>query len=153
MDAEKRANLESHGWKFGDATEFLQLNAAERELIEIRQHLAGETKRLRERQGLNQSDLGKRISTTQPRVALIEAAAKEVSLDQIAKAFFALGGRVSFVVPSDEGSVEALVGKAPGAVRTKSPKAGPGGRGKFIQVAIGPPVEKAKAVRKRKVKS
>jgi transcriptional regulator with XRE-family HTH domain len=51
---------------------------------------------LRQAFRLSQKDLGARLKTTQPRVAKIERAASDVSMDQLIRAFTAAGGK--FVV-------------------------------------------------------
>jgi ribosome-binding protein aMBF1 (putative translation factor) len=95
MDAAKRKKLEAAGWKVGDAADFLGMSDEERQLLEARIYLARAIRSQRERAGLSQKQLAARIHTTQPRVAKIERAARDVSLDQLVRAFAAAGGKFS----------------------------------------------------------
>lgn len=95
MDAEKRKALEAAGWRFGDAADFLKMSAEERQLLDARVEAALAVRRQRKALKLSQKQLADRIKTTQPRVAKIERAAPDVSLDQILRAFAAAGGRIA----------------------------------------------------------
>ncbi len=94
MDSAKRKILEAAGWKVGDAAEFLKMNDAERQVLDARVKLALAVRRQREARHLSQKALGLRLGTSQPRVAKIERAPSDVSLDQLMRAFAALGGRI-----------------------------------------------------------
>ena len=94
MDAKKRKALEAAGWKAGDAADFLELNAEERQLLDTRVSLALAIRRQREAIELSQKELGARLNTSQPRIAKIERAASDVSLDQLVRAFTAAGGKI-----------------------------------------------------------
>jgi predicted XRE-type DNA-binding protein len=94
MDAMKRKALEAAGWKVGDAADFLEMSEEERQLLDARVSLALAIRRLREALAMSQKELGARLKTSQPRVARIERAASDVSLDQLVRAFAAAGGRV-----------------------------------------------------------
>ena len=94
MDVRKRKQLEAKGWKFGDAADFLELPEDERQLLEARIKLAMAVREQRESNHLSQKELAKLIETSQPRVARIERAASDVSLDQLVRAFAAVGGKV-----------------------------------------------------------
>ena len=94
MDAAKRKALQAAGWKIGDAADFLEMTGAERQLLDARVELALAVRRQREARNLTQKELGVRINTSQPRIAKIERAATDVSLDQLVKAFTAAGGRI-----------------------------------------------------------
>src|SRR3990172_1302297 len=96
MDARKRKALEAAGWKVGDAADFLEMSAEERQLLDARVELALAIRRQRLALRLSQKELGARLKTTQPRVAKIERAASDVSMDQLVRAFTAAGGK--FVV-------------------------------------------------------
>jgi ribosome-binding protein aMBF1 (putative translation factor) len=100
MDATKRKALEAAGWKVGDAADFLGMSAEERQLLDARVKLATAIRQLRLARGLSQKDLGAKLKTTQPRVAKIERAASDVSMDQLIRAFTAAGGK--FVVRSSK---------------------------------------------------
>ncbi len=94
MDAAKRKALEAAGWKVGDAADFLEMSAEERQLLDTRVSLALAIRRQREALKLSQKQLGARLKTSQPRVAKIERAAADVSLDQLVRAFTAAGGKI-----------------------------------------------------------
>ncbi len=125
MDSAKRSRLEAAGWKLGDAADFLQMTDGERQVLDARVKLALAVRRQREAQHLSQKALGLRLGTSQPRVAKIERAASDVSLDQLMRAFTAAGGRivvtdtavkankrgVNMKLPKDTLMVEAYVSK------------------------------------------
>src|SRR6478672_6675616 len=94
MDARKRKMLESAGWKVGDAADFLEMNFEERQLLDARVELALAIRRQREAVHLSQKQLGARLKTSQPRIAKIERAASDVSMDQLVRAFTAAGGKI-----------------------------------------------------------
>ncbi len=94
MDAAKRKALQAAGWKIGNAADFLGMSDAERQLLDARVELALAVRRQRESQNLTQKELGVKINTSQPRIAKIERAATDVSLDQLVKAFTAAGGSI-----------------------------------------------------------
>jgi ribosome-binding protein aMBF1 (putative translation factor) len=94
MDATKRTALESAGWKIGDAADFCQMSDEERQLLDARVSIALAIRRQREALDLSQKELGARLKTSQPRVAKIERAASDVSLDQLVRALTAAGGRI-----------------------------------------------------------
>jgi predicted XRE-type DNA-binding protein len=94
MDATKRKALEAAGWKVGDAADFLEMSAEERQLLDARVELAQAVRRQREALRLSQKQLGEKLKTSQPRVAKIERAASDVSLDQLVRAFTAAGGKI-----------------------------------------------------------
>lgn len=101
MEIAKRKALEAAGWKFGEAADFLEFSEEERQLLDARVELALAIKRQREASLLTQKQLGAKLKTTQPRVAKIERAAPDVSLDQMVRAFAAAGGKL--VVKSNRG--------------------------------------------------
>ena len=94
MDAEKRKALEEAGWRFGDAADFLAMSDEERQMLDVRVEAALAVRRQRESQKLSQKQLAGRIKTSQPRIAKIERAAPDVSLDQMLRAFAAAGGQI-----------------------------------------------------------
>jgi transcriptional regulator with XRE-family HTH domain len=94
LSAAKRKALEAAGWKIGDAADFLEMSDEERQLLDARVELALAVRRQREAGRLSQQQLAARMKTSQPRVAKIERAAPDVSLDQIVRAFTAAGGKL-----------------------------------------------------------
>lgn len=94
MDATKRKAIEAAGWKIGDAADFLGMSDEERQLLDTRVELAMAVRRQREAVHLSQKQLGAMLKTSQPRVAKIERAASDVSMDQLIRAFTAAGGKI-----------------------------------------------------------
>jgi len=94
MEAVKRKALEAAKWKVGDVAEFLGLSDEERQWLDARAELALAVRRQRESRHLSQKQLGALLKTSQPRVAKIERAASDVSLDQLVRAFTAAGGKI-----------------------------------------------------------
>ena len=94
MDAAKRKAIEAAGWKVGDAADFLQMSREERQLLETRVALALAIREHRKAANLSQKQLGARLKTSQPRVAKIERAAPDVSMDQLVRALAAAGGTI-----------------------------------------------------------
>ena len=94
MNVTKRKAIEAAGWKVGDAADFLEMSDEERQLLDTRVELALAVRRQREAQHLSQKQLGAMLKTSQPRVAKIERAASDVSMDQLVRAFTAAGGKI-----------------------------------------------------------
>jgi ribosome-binding protein aMBF1 (putative translation factor) len=94
MESQKRKALEAAGWKAGDAANFLGMNDEERQVLDARVKLAQAIRRQREARHSSQKTLATKPGTSQPRVAKIERAASDVSLDQLMRAFAAVGGRI-----------------------------------------------------------
>lgn len=101
MDATKRKEIEAAGWKVGDAADFLGMSADERQLLDARVAIARAIRLQRESVNMSQKELGERMKTSQPRVAKIERAASDVSLDQLVHALKAAGAKI--VVRSETG--------------------------------------------------
>ena len=91
LSKERKAKLQKAGFKVGTVQEFLGLSDAEMVIIEMRIALGKKIRVAREQQKLTQSDLAKRIRSSQPRVAKIEAGEEGVSLDLMTKAALAVG--------------------------------------------------------------
>jgi predicted XRE-type DNA-binding protein len=94
MDTTKRKAIEAAGWKVGDAADFLGMSDEERQLLDTRVELALAVRRQRKAVHLSQKQLGAMLKTSQPRVAKIERAASDVSMDQLVRAFTAAGGKI-----------------------------------------------------------
>jgi DNA-binding XRE family transcriptional regulator len=91
MELTKRQKLEAAGWKVGNTAEFLQLSPAEIEIIEIRLSLSRSLKELRQQKQLSQTELASDISSSQSRVAKMEAGDPSVSIDLLIKSLLSLG--------------------------------------------------------------
>ena len=91
MNRAKQKKLEAKGWKFGTAQEFLELTPQEAEIVEMRLNLANTFKEIRKRKRLNQTKVAVMISSSQSRVAKLEAGDPSVSLDHYMKSLIALG--------------------------------------------------------------
>ena len=91
MDSEKRKRLETAGWAVGDASDFLGLNPAEAELVELKIQLALLVKEQRKIHNLSQNALAKKMGSSQSRVAKIESGDPSVSLDLIFRALLTSG--------------------------------------------------------------
>ena len=98
MDREKRKALAAAGFRIGDAADFLELTEEERRLVELRVGLARAVRHRRELLNLSQKQVAARIKSSQPRVAKIEAAAPDVSLDQMFRGLFAVGGSLEDLI-------------------------------------------------------
>jgi predicted XRE-type DNA-binding protein len=94
MNKEQKRALEVAGWVSGDAEDFLELTPEERQLVELRVAVIRGIRARRKQQKLTQTDLAKRMRTSQPRVAKLEAGSPDISLDQMLRGYFALGGTV-----------------------------------------------------------
>lgn len=91
MRSDKRQKLERAGWAIGDAGEFLRLSDDDRRFIETKLALAAGLRQWRERLGLTQTAVAKRLGSSQSRVAKMEAADKTVSTDLLLRSLFRLG--------------------------------------------------------------
>ncbi len=94
MDATKLKAIGAAGWKVGDAADFLEMTAEERQLLDARVELARAIRLQRQAVHMSQKQLGEKMNTSQPRVAKIERAASDVSLDQLVRALTAAGGKI-----------------------------------------------------------
>jgi len=82
METNKRKALVAAGWAVGDAADFLEMSEAERQLLDARTQMAAAVREARTISNLSQKELGKRLKTSQPRIAKIERAAPDVSFNQ-----------------------------------------------------------------------
>ncbi len=91
MNAAKKKRLEAAGFKVGSVREFLNLSADEMALINLKIRLIRMLRPAREAAGITQHELAARIGSSQSRVAKMESASPDVSLDLICKSLLALG--------------------------------------------------------------
>lgn len=104
MDKSKKNRLAAAGWRSGNAADLLELTVEEAEFIELKLALADYLRDLRTRNSWTQSQVARRLGSSQSRVAKMEAADGSVSLDLLVKSLLALG--VSRV------EVGSVIGKA-----------------------------------------
>ena len=93
MNARNRKRLQASGWKVGSAREFLGLLDEEAAFVELKLTLRESLKKCRTSQGLSQSELAKRLSSSQSRVAKMEASDPAASIDLLIRALFAAGAK------------------------------------------------------------
>lgn len=91
MQANKRAKLETAGWKIGNTADFLNLTADESMYIEMKLALSRSLRERRLSKKLSQIELAKMIHSSQSRIAKMEAGDPSVSIDLIMKSLLALG--------------------------------------------------------------
>jgi transcriptional regulator with XRE-family HTH domain len=92
MDREKKRALAAAGFRIGDAADFLGLTEAERRYVELRVKLSQAVRRRREGLRLTQEQLARKLDSSQSRIAKLEAASADVSLDLLFRGLFAVGG-------------------------------------------------------------
>ena len=95
MKQSKKRRLERAGWVVSDTAEFLGLSAEEKRFVELKLALAEGVRQFRERRGLTQAALAKRLGSSQSRVAKMEAADASVSVDLLIRSLFGIGAKTS----------------------------------------------------------
>ncbi len=98
MTPEKQKRLEASGYVVGDIQDFLGLTPEEVQLIDLRIRVAHAIKVAREKAGITQAQLAKKIGSSQPRIAVAEMAGKGASLDLLFRGLFAAGGKLETVL-------------------------------------------------------
>ena len=91
MKSDNREKLHKAGWKIGSVEEFLSLPPEESAFIEMKLALCDSVRSLRIKKRLSQTEFAKLISSSQSRVAKIEAGDSSVSLDLVMKSLLSLG--------------------------------------------------------------
>ncbi len=91
MQKSKREKLKKVGYRLTDTKSFLGLNEAEAALVELKVNLTERLKEIRLKKNISQVELAKLLGSSQSRVAKIEKASADVTLDLIYKALFILG--------------------------------------------------------------
>jgi len=91
MDKAKQKRLEAKGWKVGTTADFLRLSPEEARYIELKLALSEHLKKRRMRKKLTQEQLAKMMSSSQSRVAKMEAGDPTVSLDLLVRSLLTLG--------------------------------------------------------------
>ena len=104
MDKRKQKRLEAAGWKVGDAAEFLELTPEEAEYVELKLALGSYLRDIRRTNHWTQTQLAKRIGSSQSRVAKMEVADPSVTVDLLVKSLLSVGAS-----PKDVGRVISAV--------------------------------------------
>ena len=91
MKKNKQAKLEAAGWTVGSVQDFLGLSDAEAALIEMKLALSRTLRDRRQRRGVSQVELAKRLRSSQSRVAKMEAGDPSVSMDLLVSSLLVLG--------------------------------------------------------------
>lgn len=91
MENAKKKRLEVAGWKVGSADEFLGLTPEEAAFVEVKLALSSQLKAQRLKRGISQTQLARRLGSSQSRVAKMEAADPTVSVDLLLRGLIASG--------------------------------------------------------------
>jgi len=91
MDKKKRERLEAAGWTVGTVEQFLDLTPEESALIELRLRLSKALKKRRQTLGWSQQKFANDLSSSQSRVAKMEADDPSVSIDLLIRGLMATG--------------------------------------------------------------
>jgi DNA-binding XRE family transcriptional regulator len=91
MRTTKKRRLLARGWAVGDAREFLDLTAEEAAFVELKLALADHLRQRRLKRGMTQTQLAKRLESSQSRVAKMEAGDRSVSLDLLVRSLLTVG--------------------------------------------------------------
>ena len=107
MKKRKRDKLKAAGWAVGSVQDFLGLSDAEAALIEMKMALSRTLRDRRQRRGVSQVELAKRLRSSQSRVAKMEAGDPSVSIDLLVNSLLVLGAcpaDLAKAIRSGEGS-------------------------------------------------
>lgn len=104
VDKSKQKRLEAAGWKVGDASEVLELSPEEMEYVELKLALGNYLRDIRRERRWTQTQLAKRLGSSQSRVAKMEVADCSVTVDLLVKSLFSIGAS-----PKDVGRVISAV--------------------------------------------
>lgn len=104
MKKSKRRKLRAAGWAVGSVQEFLGLSDADAALIEMKLALSRTLRDCRQRRGLSQVELAKRLRSSQSRVAKMEAGDPSVSMDLLVSSLLVLGASLTELAKAIRGS-------------------------------------------------
>lgn len=93
MKKSKCEKLKAAGWAVGSVQEFLGLSDADAALIEMKLSLSRSLRDRRQRCGVSQVELAKRLRSSQSRVAKMEAGDPSVSMDLLVSSLLVLGAK------------------------------------------------------------
>ena len=91
MRKAKRRKLEGAGWRVGSVRDFLRLNDEEAAYVELKLALSRSLRRWRTQHGVTQTELAKRLRSSQSRIAKMEAADTSVSIDLLVRSLLSVG--------------------------------------------------------------
>lgn len=91
MDSSKRKRLVAAGWRIGSSSDFLELSPAEETLVDMKLALGLRLREERARQQLTQTELAKRMGSSQSRVAKMELGDPGTTLDLLVQGLLAVG--------------------------------------------------------------
>lgn len=91
MNKTQRTKLEAQGWQVGEAADFLALTPEEAAYVDLKLALTEALRTRRAAKHLTQTDLAKRLGSSQSRVAKMEAGDPSVSVDLLLRSLLALG--------------------------------------------------------------
>jgi DNA-binding XRE family transcriptional regulator len=91
MTPQKKQKLQRLGYRVTDAKAFLNLSDEEMALIDLKISLIKKLRDVRKSKMITQKTLAKLLRSSQPRVAMLERGAADVSLDLICRALLVLG--------------------------------------------------------------
>ena len=97
MDKAKLDRLRAAGWRSGDAADFLELTKEEAAFVELKLALGDYLRRLRRENSLTQSEVARRLGSSQSRIAKMESADASVSVDLLVRSLLALGASLQEV--------------------------------------------------------
>ena len=107
MNKQKRKKLEEKGFRVGSAAEFLDLTPEEEAYIEIRLAVSNMIKTQRTKRGWTQAQLARAMSSSQSRIAKLEAGDPSTSLDLMIKTLLRLGISKKEIGKLLEGNLES----------------------------------------------
>lgn len=91
MKPSKKLKIEAAGWKVGSAADFLGLSPDEEAFIELKLALSEQLRKKRLKNKITQVELAQLVSSSQSRVAKMEAGDASVTVDLLVKSLLALG--------------------------------------------------------------
>jgi predicted XRE-type DNA-binding protein len=98
MNAKKQARLKKMGGRVTSVRKFLGLNDAESAIVELRVELAAAVRERRMAAGLTQAQLAKALGSSQSRIAKLEGADPQASLESMVRALAVAGARIKLRV-------------------------------------------------------
>jgi hypothetical protein len=104
MKKRKQDKLKATGWAVGSVREFLALSDADTALIELKLALSRSLRTRRQRRGVSQVELAKRLHSSQSRVAKMEAGDPSVSMDLLVSSLLVLGAGPADLAKAIRGS-------------------------------------------------